>query len=419
MKTPFIRLQNCRSQALSIGLRVSASFLLLLLTAVPLRAAVDRGEGEQTPAAVEALPDVDQMEFASSLEKFAQDGNVKGINDLIDWESILDKSLDGEKTASLEKIRKEFKKGFLKEIEAESNFSAQIARAVKNGGTFKFLRLDQTGDEPFALFRLKNPNQGGVNYHQYLLKRSEDGKVRAYDIFIFATAERLTDTLRRIWLPLTAESNKNLVQRLTQPADPLLVALQSISRFQKLVREGQAEQALKLYRELPEKAQGEKAFLLLRLAAAQMVSEEEHVEAIEDFRKFHPGDAALDFLLIDGYILKKDFEKALGCIERTNKNVGGDSCLLTMRANVLARLDRMEEAEKTIDEALKLEPDLLDNYFVAIEIALTNKNHAQTARYLTTLESDFGLQFDDLKKIPVYADFVKSPQYEKWIESKK
>ena len=392
--------------------------LLLWVQTNPINAAVDRGSSDANPIVKEALPEADQMEFARSLEKSVAEHDLNSINDLIDWNAILDISTAGAKTAALEQGRKEFKKGFLKEVGAETNFSGQIARTVKNGGSFKFLRLDQVGEEPIALFRLKNPNQGGINYHQYFLKRSEDGRVRATDIFVFAIAERISDTLRRIWLPLTAETSKNLLQRFTQPMDPVLVALQSIPKMQKLVREGQGEQALEIYRGLPEKARQEKVFLLIRLSAAQTISEEEHAEAIEDFRKYHPNDAALDFLLIDGYVLKKDFEKALGCIDRSNKNVGGDSCLLSMRANVLARLGRIDEAETTMSEALKLEPELVDNYFGAIEIALLAKNYDRTVTYLTKLQTDFGMQFVDLTQIPVYAEFVKSPQYKKWIDAK-
>lgn len=381
--------------------------------------AVDRGEPDSKAVSAESLPESDQLEFANSLQNAAEEENVKSLNDLIDWSAIVDRATAGEKSPTLDKVRQEFKKGFLKDINGETNFSAQIAKAAQNGGSYKFLRLDKVGEEPFALFRLKNPNLGGINFHQFLLKRSEDGKVRANDLYIFATAERLSDTLRRVWLPLTVETNKNFVQRLTQPQDPLLTGLMSLPKLQKLVRDGQTAQALKMYRELPEEARKEKAFLLIRLAAAQRVSEEEHAEVIEDFRKYHPGDAALNFILIDGYFLKKDYESALGCIDRTNKNVGGDSCLLAMRANVLSLLDRSDEAEKTIEEAIQMEPDLPDNYFNGIEISLKTMNYNQTLKYITALESNFDVQFDDLKKIPVYSGFVKSPQYEKWIESKR
>lgn len=392
--------------------------LILFVSQSRVAVAIDKTKTTESVDPKQVLPEADQMGFKERLEAAVADDSVKAFNDSIDWNAILDKSIDGVKSTALDNIRKDFKKGFLSNLNADASFAAQIIRTVKLGGTYKFLRLDEIDGEPIAIFRLKHANQGGVNYFQFFLKRSADGLVRANDFYVFASAERISDTIRRIWLPLVAESTKNLVQRFTQAPDPLIGSILKITEMQKLVRDGQPDKALELFRSLPEKAQHEKVFLLLRLGAAQAVSDEEHSEAIEDFRKYHPNDAALDFLLIDGYVLKKKLEQALECIDRTNKSVGGDSCLLAMRGSVLAQLKRFDEAKTVMEKVIKLEPDLRDNYFVAIEVSLVAKNYEDTVKYINATESVFNVKFGNLTEIPVYADFVKSPEYEKWVESR-
>lgn len=52
------------------------------------------------------------------------------------------------------------------------------------------------------------------------------------------------------------------------------------------------------------------------------------------------------------------------------------------------------------------------------QVAKPNEPNAG-ASLLTILEKQFGLEWKDLREVPVFADFVKSPQYAKWAETQK
>lgn len=396
------------------------SQLILACTGSAFAANDPPAAAEGSPAAAgEFLPEADQLTFARTLEQATTDGNVAAMNALIDWNQIIDTATAGESNPTLDRTRAEFKKGFLNAQNGGQNSALcqRIVDAVKQGGRFKFLRLGTVGTEQFALFRLKVPNQG-VNYHQYILKRSEDGLVRATDLYLFLSAERTSETIRRIWLPLSADVSKTFFERLLKPT-PLMAALSSLKPLQQYLREGQFDRFMEAYYKLPEQVQHEKFLLLMRLQATQQISDEEYAKTIEVFRKHHPHDPALDFLLIDGYALKKEFEKSLECIDRTNEATGGDAYLVSTRAVTLAQLGRFDEAKKSADKAIEMEPAEQDSYWNAITVAILAKNDEETGNYLTLIENELHLQIGDLTQIPFYADFVKSGGYAKWLESRK
>ncbi len=404
------------------------SQLVLLLSCLLLATNTSRSADRDLPVleepgvvADEILPDADKMAFAHSFERAAKDGDTQTLNSLIDWENILALITAGPDSATLNRAREGFSIGFMagQNKGTVPSLVGQIVQVVEQGGSFKFIRFGEFENQPAALFRLKLPNQGGANYHWYFLKRSKDGLVRAQDIYIYLTAERISETVRRVWLPLASEVSKNVLEKWLKPVDPLITAIGSLNKMQGFIQDGQFEQALDVYRKLPENVQTTKVMLLFQLRAAMNTTEEDYAKAIEDYRKAFPRDAALDFLLIDGYSLKEDYEKALECINRTNESLGGDTWMVCLRGNAFAKMGRFEEAREAVEEAIENEPDLEDAYWTAISISILGKNDDDTVRYLTCIEELFGKTLGDLTEVPFYADFVKTPQFENWIEARK
>jgi len=258
------------------------------------------------------------------------------------------------------------------------------------------------------------PKNGGLNYHQLFLARNAGGKLVASDIFYFLNAERMSDMLRRAWLPVAAAKMQSNPEKAKTQGDLVVASFSALQRINELVNKGQFAEALELYGKLPEAARKDKTILILRYRAAQAVSEEEYVKSIDDFRKFHPGDTALDFILIDGYALRKEYSEALKCLDRTNANVGGDPLLLVQRASLLLQMKKVPEARQAITAAIASEPDLSDPYATALDVSLADENFDETAEYLTILETRFGVAWKDLREVPAFAEFVKSPQYQKW-----
>jgi tetratricopeptide (TPR) repeat protein len=392
--------------------------LLLCCTAID---AVDSVDEQTNPRpAEEMLPEADQMVFVHQLLRAVEEGDRETANNLIDWNEMIATATAGEDSPHVNRVRNDFKTGFLGAVNKpdQGGFTNTILNNTKNGGSLTFLRLATFENEQVALLRMKSANQA-MSYQRYFLKRSKDGVVRAHDIHQLTTAERMSDSIHRVWLSALENSSKTFWDRLLKPVDPVLASLKPLSEMTRLNREGQFERSLEVYGKLPEKLQSQKLLLLARLMAAQNLTSEEYEAAIDDFRKFHPHDPSLDFFLIDGYVLKKEFDKCLKCIERTEESLGGDSWLVSLRGSVLAQAGRYEEATDAAHTAIDMEPDFKDLYLNALAIALAAKNNTDIARHLTELESIFGEEIADLTEIPDYEDFVESPEYQKWMESRK
>jgi hypothetical protein len=61
---------------------------------------------------------------------------------------------------------------------------------------------------------------------------------------------------------------------------------------------------------------------------------------------------------------------------------------------------------------------LPDAFWILVTVSLDNRDFGLTASLLTHLEDKCGAQLGNLKDIPEYADFVKSPQYAEWMNAR-
>lgn len=379
--------------------------------------------GSVAMAAEEITPEeIDQ--FAEKLVNAVDESDIGAFNDLIDWNGILKEVCRLPESDKLDNTRKEFKVEFRKATKSKESICGAIINTVEVGGLYTMVhsgKEEGSGNEegrPFALFRLILPDNGGVNFHKYYLIRSSDDSVVAADMYIYLSAEPLTEIFRRGWAPLASQILSKSEDD-NESTEAYLQNVENMGEFFELVNHEKNEDALKLYAELPEETRKEKTVLIARMRASQQISPEEYAKAIDDIKKYHPDDPSLDFLFIDGYLLQDKYEEALQCIDKTRESVGGDAYLTIMRANVLTKMEKYEEAIAALKEAEMEEPDLHSVYSLGLDICLAAKDYDLTAAYLTKLEQDFDYTWKDLTTVDVFKDFTMSPQFQEWLKREK
>jgi tetratricopeptide (TPR) repeat protein len=274
--------------------------------------------------------------------------------------------------------------------------------------------------------RLSLP-EGTVNYHDFLLVRSSDGKILTDDIYIFVTGELFSQTLRRIWLNLMGEpkdGKQGLVERLKGSDQLYMKHLNELRKIPAAIRLGQGKEALAIFRKLPAELQRDKSLQIMAITAAQDGPEEDYAMELERFRKTHPKDAAIDFLSIDYYIIKKQYDEAVKATDRVDQALGGDPFLQVKKGDILFQAGKNDQAKKIVEKAIKDDPKMVFGYLTRVGIALEEKNHPDTLTWLKKLEES-GLDSISLANIRVsedYAAFVKSPEFEKlktWLAERK
>lgn len=364
----------------------------------------------------QAPTDEECRQFAAAVEKAAASGNASALSDAIDNEAILDKVTGG--VQAPESVRQAYIRATRTALEGNNGHARVIVNHTAAGGSFQLLRIHREGNEKRALFRFLLSQDAGVNYYDMVLKRHPDGKIRAVDIYCYLPGEMTSTTLRRFYLASVPSRPADVADKSGLADNEHVKYLPIIQSIAVSVRTGLYQQALDTYAQLPLSLKKDKSLLKLRLVAAQHVDPQHYQAAIDDFRRFYPDDPAVDFVLIDGHLLKGEYAEALKCTDRMDKAVGGDPYLNVIRANCYIFMADLAKAQAAARKAVEGDDRLQPGYAVLMTISLKKKDFEETTRLLELMDRKFGPGSAQPANDPEYEDYVRSPQYGKWLKSR-
>src|SRR5437763_9747662 len=98
-------------------------------------------------------------------------------------------------TVEANRLRAEIEEGLRPAI---SKILDQVVHQVHSGGSYQYLRTVDREEGPRLIFRLIT-SRGSLNYHEVIVARRPEG-VRAVDFFIYASAERMSESMQRMLL---------------------------------------------------------------------------------------------------------------------------------------------------------------------------------------------------------------------------
>jgi tetratricopeptide (TPR) repeat protein len=290
-----------------------------------------------------------------------------------------------------------------------------LLEGVRRGGQFKLLRVHTVDGRARALMRRIGPN-GTVDYLDFVPIRRANGRVVAEDIFSASNGELATETNRRVQLKVAAEQNHGPPGYPPSTAKLWVPYVPRINEMLKAKSERKYAEAIQIYRTLPAEIRAEKSIYIRYLWAAEAVSSNEFLIALDGFRRQFPGDPALAFQDVDYYRLNRNFEEALRSIDKAEKAIGGDPYLNALRAKILVKAWRHKEARTFADKAIEQEPTLTHGYWGRIAVSLAETHHADTLALLTKLVENTGQSIGDLRNDPDFVVFVRTPEYAEWVK---
>jgi hypothetical protein len=401
---------------------VALTALIAIVNSCDLLLAADDTKPTQTAAKQAAdkasQPSEEQCrQWAALFVKAMTAGDVAGSNNLIDWDALLEKATAYPNlTPAQGKQRGEFIGGAIKATKSSAGFCGQVIDNVHKGGTYKLLRCREVEGQRRALLRMITAD-GGLNYHDFVLASRDGGVVRAVDCYVFLTGQLLTEAVRQAFLPFARTWSKGGLDQLAPDDREFLTHFSEFTSLANSYRDKEHRRVLETYKRMPESLKKLKNVLAIRLNAAQQISDEENLRAIDDFRKYYPNDASVDLIALDAFMLRKAYDQVLAGLDRVDKAVGGDPYLKGLRANALMLQGKTEAAVKMAEAATAEEPTLQPAYVVILTLSLDKRDFAKTAQVLSALQTKCGLKFQDLTTVPEYKEFVKSPQYKAWLKS--
>lgn len=277
-----------------------------------------------------------------------------------------------------------------------ARFAAELDRAspdmleaqLKRFNQARFIRVSEVAGEKRVLVRVL-AEEGGINFLDFVCGRRASGSVKAVDCFTFVAGELMSETSRRLALPMFASESKGFVEKLSAIERAYVAAQSTLDRATSLLIAAKPVEASALLEALPEEVKTMPSILLIRAQAATGTSDATLPTVLAEWEKLYPNDPALLILSLDAYISRKDFAGALRGLQRLETLTGPDAVLQTLQANVHSMAGDEKAAEAAIRQATKLEPKLEQTYEAWCTIGLRAKRWTMVVDALTELQRVF------------------------------
>lgn len=259
-------------------------------------------------------------QFATALSDAVKARDAAQIDRLVHFGELIERVVDdlgpspNERDAWLAGARRELEK---------ASFGKKLVQSTADGGSYTALRVRTVAGRPRVLFRQLGAD-GSFQHHDFVLRRFPDG-VGAEDIHVVVLGEMLSTATRRLLAPLLGQRGRGA--RIKGPNGDFADNFRAVGEMMKATRDGDFATALTRYRGLPRTLQEDKMILLshIQLRARQgEVAQKEYLAAMETYRRLYPDDAAVDFVSLDAYVLKEQYDEALAAVGRIDRAVGGD-----------------------------------------------------------------------------------------------
>jgi tetratricopeptide (TPR) repeat protein len=363
--------------------------------------------------APEASP-AECRKFADEFLQAVESGKLNKVNEKFNWPALLDRATAGIDAQPI--LQTQFKEsGARQAVDAERGFSAKLLETIKDGGKLKFLRVHDVDHARRMLFRLVS-KAAKLGYLDFVLGKNARDQLRIVDVDAAQDGQLLSATIREAYLQQLAGEQPKLGASLAGDDRAFFEAAPQLNLIAAFRRTGSFRRAMEIFEQLPRDVQSRKTFQRLHAAIAEGLGDKEYAAALDAFRAHFPDDPSQNLLSADDYLRTKQFDKAAGCIHRLDQHVD-DPYLDVLLARLYLQAGEPRLARDAADAAIRRAPRDLESYEVRLSVSLEAKKFEDTARLLHFIGTRFGAQFHDLKKLPAYAEFVKSPEYTEWLKA--
>lgn len=295
-----------------------------------------------------------------------------------DDDRVLDAAFDYNALVQKVKLPKGFKrKDFIKEAPARMKMGRTIIASIGSKGSYKLLRHYEKDGVQHLLFRLYS--EGGLNYHDMQLTRSK-GECKIGDMYLYMTGSHISESLTQVYEQLAKEWDRS-----DYSSAPMW--MDSLSAIRQHLMQQNYTRAQELLDQVPAHVRKGKMFQIARIEIADGLGPEEFDEAIREYETLFPNDESLNLLVINAYLIRRDFEKALQAIDKLDKLVGTDPVLNYHRALCYNNMEQQQKAIEKLQVLLKEIPGFEDGLQEMIATLLELKEYDKAHTYVKQLQA--------------------------------
>jgi hypothetical protein len=328
---------------------------------------------------------------------------VDGLSARYDREATLDRALKGVPGAPDE--LEEFRKGFRKSVPGD-----ELLDTVKTGGVVAFRRAVTLDGEPAARFCM-HTKQGAFNLIEIKLAKNAKGEVKAVDDWDLKSGETRSQGSHRIFMAVQAANQPQSPETDVRDAKALLALIQASNT-------GAWADVIAAYRKLSPVLQGDRLAATRYLSALAQTDDAAYRAAVPKYLQTHSADPSTAVMAVRFHMEQKQWSEALRAIDAGEKRIGGDDGWAEEeRGGVAYEQGDMAAAKLHCSQAVAREPLVRAPYDMLLEIAVNEKNHGDTAKWLTAMERDLKLKLADISAVPMFAGFVASKEGQVFVKT--
>lgn len=263
---------------------------------------------------------------------------------------------------------KQFKKG-LQEGMKNSELGRQIVEGLKNeGGGYELVRHYERNKVQHLLYRFYGQ---GINYHDYELTKL-NGRVCIADIFLYTSGEKLSKSMADLMMSIKQDGTAIKSNQVF-----------AINQLKKLLNKGDYEEARKQYDEMPDTFKDHKFFQIFYLSIAEGLGYEEYEKALRRFEVRYRHEPNMLLSLIDAYIVRKEYDRALVAINQIDSMVGKDPYLDYYRYIFYGETGKTEEGLACLEKLYSAMPQYEDGALELLVNYLDAKNYDKARKLIS------------------------------------
>lgn len=305
----------------------------------------------------------DAKAFAAQLEKEVDDYKINFIEKNVHLPVLL------------KKINSHITKKELKGSEqgvrtalAGNNYERAVYEMMGGNGEFKCTRQYEKEGVQHVIFRVYGAN--GLNYLDMELAKLKN-KTGIADMFLHATGEDLSKSLA------------GLLESLLQHQGTALEAsiVRTLNNFKKYRKNADYEKAKAEFMRLPYSLRNSKMYEVTYLDLLSHISEEEYTRELERITTKYEAQSGYDLLLLDVYLMKKEYGKAIKSIDAVDSIVRTDPFLDYYRGLIYKMNGDTNKAVDYFNRVTVSMPDFAGNYAELISHYGSEKDKENAKKY--------------------------------------
>ncbi len=354
-----------------------------------------------------------EARFASIVDQLNQGSKEAFIEDL-DIDAILRRAFDG---LDLDPdLRSSFANNV---IRGEKNIVSSFVRSTPEGSYTKLLNVRVDGDQATALVRY-DLGRIGYGYHQYEMVRDDERNIRIIDWLDYTAGRTYSDMLRQS--VVTYDPTESSVRGLVKSYDGSDKSYARLAELMQAVRDKDFNAYNRIKPSLDRRLRYSLFIHLLNCEVAKMSRDQNlHNDAYRALENNFGDNPALALMLMKYRISRGDFDDLGESLRQLQQAFGvRDAAVLVLMSRAALGSRHIDDAAVLADEAIAIEPQLESSYWAAINAHVLLQHYSFAVSTARSLEDQFdkSLQRELFEKNGMYANFVKSPQYERWQAEK-